>query len=419
MTETTANQKAADSPASGPLPRADPEAVGMSSMRLGRIVTALNEEIEAGQFPGAVVAVARRQHLVFHEAVGHLGPDRSAPMPRDAVFAIASMTKPVAGVAALLLWEEGRLGLADPIERFLPQLGSRRVAVLNEGALAGQGPIETVPAERSITIQDLLRHTSGLPYGGLGTTAVHSLYPASSNVAGATLDAATFLEQLATAPLLYQPGTVWNYGLSIDVIGLAVEAISGQGLGAFLEQRLFRPLGMADTSFQVPPDKVARLARPLPRDPDTGEAQSVPDRAQALRFECGGGGLASTALDYLRFAQMLLGGGVLGETRILGRKTVEAMRTNRMTPHIANRIAELDPSSDGYGFGLTVAVRERVSTIMGSAGDFHWNGAWGTLWWADPMEDLAVVFMVQVPSFQRAMRYRPLINSLVYQALTE
>jgi CubicO group peptidase (beta-lactamase class C family) len=419
MTETTANQKAADSPASGPLPRADPEAVGMSSMRLGRIVTALNEEIEAGQFPGAVVAVARRQHLVFHEAVGHLGPDRSAPMPRDAVFAIASMTKPVAGVAALLLWEEGRLGLADPIERFLPQLGSRRVAVLNERALAGQGPIETVPAERSITIQDLLRHTSGLPYGGLGTTAVHSLYPASSNVAGATLDAATFLEQLATAPLLYQPGTVWNYGLSIDVIGLAVEAISGQGLGAFLEQRLFRPLGMADTSFQVPPDKVARLARPLPRDPDTGEAQSVPDRAQALRFECGGGGLASTALDYLRFAQMLLGGGVLGETRILGRKTVEAMRTNRMTPHIANRIAELDPSSDGYGFGLTVAVRERVSTIMGSPGDFHWNGAWGTLWWADPMEDLAVVFMVQVPGFQRAMRYRPLINSLVYQALTE
>ena len=264
-----------------------------------------------------------------------------------------------------------------------------------------------------------MRHTSGLPYGGLGTTAVHSLYPASSNVAGATLDAAAFLERLATAPLLYQPGTVWNYGLSIDVIGLVVEAISGQSLGAFLEQRLFRPLGMVDTGFQVPPDKVARLARPIQRDPDTGEAQSVPDRAQALRFECGGGGLASTALDYLRFAQMLLGGGVLGETRILGRKTVEAMRTNRMTPDIANRIAELDPSSDGYGFGLTVAVRERASTLMGSPGDFHWNGAWGTLWWADPMEDLAVVFMVQVPALERAMRYRPLINSLVYQALTE
>ncbi|MDB5404740.1 MAG: penicillin-binding protein [Rhodopila sp.] len=410
MTGTTADKPT--------LPSAEPEAVGMSSARLARIVSALNREIEAGQLPGAVIAVARRGHLVFHEAVGHLGPDRRAPMARDALFAIASMTKPVTGVAGLLLWEEGRLGLADPIERFLPQLGDRRVAVLNERVLAGQGPIETVAAERSITIQDLMRHTSGLTYGGRGTTAVHPLYPASSNAAGATLDAVAFLERLAAAPLLYQPGTVWDYGLSIDVIGLVVEAISGQSLGAFLEQRLFHPLGMVDTSFQVPPDKVARLARPLPRDPDTNEAQSVPDRAQALRFECGGGGLASTALDYLRFAQMLLGGGILGETRILGRKTVEAMRANRMTADIENRIAELDPNSEGYGFGLTVAVRERVSTLMGSPGEFYWNGAYGTLWWADPAEDLAVVFMAQVPGEQRR-RYRPLINSLVYQALTD
>jgi CubicO group peptidase (beta-lactamase class C family) len=378
----------------------------------------LNREIEAGQLPGAVIAVARRGHLVFHEAVGYLGPDRSTPMPLDALFAIASMTKPVTGVAGLLLWEEGRLGLADPVERFLPQLGNRRVAVLSERVLAGYRPIETVPAVRSITIQDLMRHTSGLTYGGRGTTAVHALYPASSNAASATLDTASFLERLAAAPLLYQPGTVWDYGLSIDVIGLIVEAISGQTLGAFLEERLFRPLGMVDTSFQVPHDKVARLARPLPRDPDTGAAQVVPDRAQALRFECGGGGLASSALDYLHFAQMLLGGGVLGETRVLGRKTVEAMRTDRMTPDIENRIAALDPNSEGYGFGLTVAVREKVSTLMGSLGEFYWNGAYGTLWWADPTEDLAVVFMAQVPGEQRR-RFRPLVNALIYQALTE
>ena len=176
MTETSANT---------PLPRAEPEAVGMSSRRLGRIIPALNEEIEAGQFPGAVVAVARRQHLVFHEAVGHLGPDRSAPMPRDAVFAIASMTKPVAGVAALLLWEEGRLGLADPIERFLPQLGSRRVAVLDERVLSGRGPIAgTVPAARSITIQDLMRHTSlvSLTAGEARAPCTRST-PLSSNAA--------------------------------------------------------------------------------------------------------------------------------------------------------------------------------------------------------------------------------------------
>jgi CubicO group peptidase (beta-lactamase class C family) len=410
MTGTTANQPT--------LPRAEPEAVGLSSALLARIIPALNAEIERGQLPGAVIAIARHGRLVFHEAVGHLGPDRRAPMPLDALFAIASMTKPVTGVAGLLLWEEGRLGLADPIERFLPQLGDRRVAVLSERVLAGQGPIETVPAERSITMLDLMRHTSGLTYGGRGTTSVHRLYPDSSNVAGATLDAAAFLERLAAAPLLYQPGTVWDYGLSIDVIGLVVEAISGQRLGAFLEQRLFRPLGMVDTGFQVPEEKVTRLARPLPRDPDTGAAQSVPDRAQALRFECGGGGLASTALDYLRFAQMLLGGGVLGETRILGRKTVEAMRTNRMTPDIENHIAALDPNSEGYDFGLTVAVRARAGTLMGSLGEFYWNGAYGTLWWADPAEDLAVVFMAQVPGEQRR-RFRPLINSLVYQALTD
>ena len=161
MAKTPANKHSGTT-----LPRVEPEAVGMSSARLGRIVTALNAEIEAGQLPGAVVAVARHGQLVFHEAVGHLGPDRSTPMPRDALFAIASMTKPMAGVAALMLWEEGRLGLADPIERFLPQLGNRRVAVLNERVLAGQGPIETVPVARSITIQDLMRHTSGLTYGG-------------------------------------------------------------------------------------------------------------------------------------------------------------------------------------------------------------------------------------------------------------
>ena len=402
----------------GQLTPAEPEVVGFSSARLGRIATRLNAAVEAGWLPGAVVAVARHGHLVYHEAVGFLGPDKSTPMPKDALFAIASMTKPVTGVAGFMMWEEGRLGLSDPIERHLPALGNRRVAVLNEAVLAGHGPIQTVPAHRSITMLDLMRHTSGLTYGGRGTTAVHPLYPASSNAAGATLDSTSFLDRLAAAPLLYQPGTVWDYGLSIDVVGLVVEKLAGQTLGAFLQERLFNPLGMTDTTFQVPADKIARLARPLPIDPETGAPQSVPDRAQKLKFECGGGGLASTALDYLRFAQMLLGGGVLGNTSILGRKTVEAMRTDRMTPEIENRIAALDPNSDGYGFGLSVAVRSRASAMMGSLGEFYWNGAYGTLWWADPKEDLAVVFMAQVPGELRR-RFRPMINALVYQALAD
>lgn len=389
-------------------PRAEPEAVGMSSARLGRIVPTLSAAVDAGQLPGAVIAIARHGKLVFHEAVGFLGPDRSTPMPKDALFAIASMTKPVTGVASMMLWEEGRLGLADPVERFLPALGNRRVAVL-----AGDRLVDTVPATRSITMLDLMRHTSGLTYGGRGTTEVHAMYPASSNAAGALFNTESFLSKLAVAPLLYQPGTVWDYGLSIDAIGLVVEALSGQSLGTFLQERLFGPLGMIDTAFQVP---AQRLARPLPADPDTGAAQSVPDRTQKLLFECGGGGLASTALDYLRFAQMLLGGGVLGHTRLLGRKTVEMMRTNRLSPDIENRIPALDPNSDGYGFGLTVAVRERVGALMGSLGEFYWNGAWGTMWFADPTEDLAAVFMVQVPGEQRR-RWRRVVNALVYGAL--
>ena len=385
------------------LPIAIPESVGVSSARLAHITATLSREVEANRLPGAVIAIARHGRLIFHEAVGFLGPDRTAPMPRD---------------AALMLLEEGHLTLSDPVEKFLPQLANRRVAVMTGSAGTDDAPIQTVPAARSISVLDLMRHTSGLTYGGRGTTAVHALYPASSNAAGASLTTREVLAQIAAAPLLHQPGTVWEYGLSIDVIGLIVEAITGENLGAFLDERLFRPLGMTDTTFQVRPEKAARLARPLPTDPDTGAAQSVPDRTQALRFECGGGGLASTALDYLRFAQMLLAGGTLGNTRILGRKTVEAMRANRMTPDIENRIAALDTNSEGYGFGLTVAVREQPGSLLGNAGEFYWNGAYGTLWWADPKEDLAVVFMVQVPGEQRR-RYRSLINALVYQSLED
>lgn len=397
---------------------AAPESAGVAPGRLARITTTLNRHIDAGQLPGAVIAIARHGRLILHEAVGFLDAARASSMPRDAIFAIASMTKPVTGVAILMLLEEGLLALSDPVEKFLPQLGSRRVAVLTDSVLAGRAPTETVAARRSITILDLMRHTSGLTYGGRGTTGVHRLYPASSNAAGASLDKHAFLEQLAAAPLLYQPGAVWDYGLSIDVLGLIVEAISGQTLGSFLAQRLFTPLGMADTSFQVPPEKASRLARPLPSDPDSGAPQAVPDRTQALCFECGGGGLASSALDYLTFAQMLLSGGTLGATTILGRKTVEAMRSNHLTPEIENHIAALDPNSEGYGFGLTVAVREQSGTLMGSLGEFYWNGAYGTLWWADPKEDLAVVFMAQVPGEQRR-RYRSLVNALVYQALID
>lgn len=393
-----------------------PQSTNLSPTRLTHLTTTLRTLCESNQLPGAVIAIAHHGQLILHEAIGHLGPDRTTPMPKDAIFAIASMTKPITGVAALILLEEGRLTLSDPIGRYLPQLADPRVAVEPHAVTNHPAHIQTTHAHRPVTILDLMRHTSGLTYGGRGITAVHALYPASSNAAGASLDRTEFLHRIAAAPLLYQPGTVWEYGLSIDILGLIVEEITGQSLGAFLDQRLFRPLGMTDTTFLVPPEKAPRLARPLPNDPDTGAPQTVPDRTRTLKFECGGGGLASTARDYLQFAGMLLAGGTLDGTRILGRKTVEAMRANRLTPDIENRIPALDPNSEGYGFGLTVAVREQPGSLMGSPGEFYWNGAYGTLWWADPKEDLAVVFMAQVPGEQRR-RYRALLNALVYQAL--
>lgn len=407
--------------ANGPLPQAVPEAVGMSSKRLQRLDAALRAEVERGRLPGAVIAIARRGKLVHFQTYGRRDPADPKPMPLDGIFAIASMTKPLVGAAIMMLQEEGKLSLNDPVERHIPELGKRRVAVMTDAVRAGEAPVETVPARRSITLLDLARHTSGITYGGRGTTGVHKMYPASSNWAGENLTPAQFVERLAGAPLLFQPGSVWDYSLSIDVLGLVVERVSGKSLGAFLEERLLRPLGMKDTRFLVPAQDAGRLARALPNDPDTGKPQSVPDRSAPLKFECGGGCLASTAGDYIRFAQMLLNGGELDETRFLGRKSVELMTANHMTPDIDNRIAVTDPNGAGYGFGVTVAVRPSAgggAGIMGSAGDFYWNGAYGTVWWADPQERLAVVFMTHTPGDQRR-EYRRLVNGLVYQALLD
>lgn len=406
--------------AADPLPRGTPASVGMSAERLARIGEALRSEVEANRLPGAVVAIARRGRLVHYEAIGYLDRERGTPMPLDAIFALASMTKPMAGVAALTLLEEGKLALGDPIGRFFPELGKLRVAVANDANASGQGPVETVPARRQITVLDLMRHTSGLTYGGRGTTAVHRMYPASSNWSADNLSGDQFIERLAGLPLLNQPGAVWDYSLSIDVLGLLVEKVGGQRLGDFLAARVFRPLGMADTGFAVPPEKRARLARALPTDPETGRPQAVPPRAEGSRFDCGGGCALSTAGDYLRFAQMLLDRGHLDEARILGPRTVAMMATDHMTPEIRPGVGNTDPTREAYGFGLTVAVRPATGgqNILGNPGDFSWSGAFGTTFWVDPKEELAVVFMAQTPGVIR-QHYRRMVNSLVYQAIVE
>ena len=397
-----------------PLQRAAAGSVGMSAERLGRIATALRREVEQNHIPGAVVAVARRGRLVYFEAVGFQDRERGIPMRRDSIFAIASMTKPWVGVATLMLAEEGRLNIGDPVERFLPELARRQVVAPGGGA---SEPWQTAPARRPITIMDLLRHTAGLTYGGRAATALHRAYPQSSNSSSTQFDAAGFIARLGELPLHHQPGTVYEYGLGIDVAGIVVERISGQSLGAFLDQRLFRPLGMRDSLFVVDAARAPRLARGLATDPDTGRPVAIPDRTRPTRFECGGGCGASTAADYLRFAQMLLDRGTLGGARVLQPQSVRALASDQLLP--GTRTDDLNGSnSEGYGYGLTVAVRRSVggAPVEGNPGAYTWSGAFGTTFWVDPAERLAVVFMAQAPG-QRLRHNQRLINTLVYSAI--
>jgi CubicO group peptidase (beta-lactamase class C family) len=401
-----------------PLPRARPEDVGLSSERLAGIGRMLNADIERGRIPGAVVAIVRKGKLVYFEAFGYRDKAAGVAMTTDTIFNIASMTKPVTAVAALMLYEQGRLLIDDPLAKYFPKFAGMRVAVRDAG---GQTIVDKVPAANRVTIQDLMRHTSGLIYGGRGATAVHKLYPSSSSTAAVAMTGTEFLDQLSAAPLMYEPGTVWDYGFGLDVLGLVVEQVAGQTLGAYVQERLFKPLGMVDSGFNIPPGKAARYAKALPADPDTGQPQSVmPDLTQPLKFDCGGGCLASTASDYLRFAMMLLNKGELGEARILGRKTVQYMTSDQLGPNIRNLIGKTDPTRADYGFGHGLAVRTTpgIARTMGSVGDFSWPGASGTNWWADPREELAVVFMAHSPGPIR-WHYRQAINALVYQAIVD
>jgi CubicO group peptidase (beta-lactamase class C family) len=403
------------------LPRATPESVGMSSQRLARIAAALKQDIDSGRMPGAVIAIARRGKLVYYESFGFLDKSKGTPMPKDAIFSIASMTKPVVAATALTFYEENRLLVHEPVGTYLPPLKNMTVAVLRRDG-SGNETFDREPARRQPTIQDLMRHTAGFTYGNQGTTALHKAYPGGSGNVAETMTGAEFIDALAKLPLHYQPGTKWDYSYGLDIVGLAIEGVAKQPLGRVLQDRIFGPLGMTDTAFTVPKEKVARIAKALPMDPVTGQPQTIRDQTLPWKFECGGGCLTSTALDYLRFAQMLLNRGVFEGTRVLGRKTVEYMTADHLGPDVDVRSLHNFPVEhlDGYGFGLGVAVRRvpGVAGIMGSPGDYRWSGAQGTLFWVDPKEELAVVYMAQTPGAIRA-HYRQVIATLVQQAIVD
>lgn len=398
-----------------PLPVAAPAKVGLSPERLARITAVFKKEIDEGRIPGVVVAVARRGQLAYFEAVGFLDKEGRIPMRKDALFSIASMTKPWVSLAIMMLVEEGRILLADPVGKYLPPLAAMKVAVIRTDA-GGKQTIENVAARRQPTVQDLLRHTSGFTYGARGETIVHKLHPASSSASATTWTGKEFVDRLGALPLVNQPGAAWEYSVSVDLLGLIVEAVAGKSLGAFLEERLFRPLAMADSGFEVKAAQKARYALALPRDPATGQPQSVLHAAgKALKFECGGGCGVSTAADYLRFARMLLNKGTLEGKRIVASRTVQLMTSNHLELETVNNVPQ-----PGYGFGLGFAVRsgDGRAPFHGSAGDYNWGGAYGTYFWVDPREQLAVVFMAAGPGPIR-VTYRSMIMSLVLSAIVD
>jgi CubicO group peptidase (beta-lactamase class C family) len=388
------------------------ESLGFCPQRLKRISTALQAEIAAGRLPGGVLAIARHGKLAFFEAFGHLDQQADVPMPKDAVFSIASMTKPLVSVAALSLYEEGRLLVNEPVGKYLPQLAHMRVAA------PGGNVAQSVPARRQMTIQDLMRHTAGLTYGNRGSTEFYKRYLSSSDEVSQQMSGHEFLQKLGQLPLHFHPGSAWDYGFGFDVLGLAIESVTGQSLAAFMGQRLFKPLAMVDTGFVVPSADVYRYAKGLPCDPLTGKPQRMRDGTRPNKFDCGGGCGVSTAADYLRFAQMLLNGGVLDGVRIISRKTVEFMTADHIGPEVDTTRLRDYPNINGYGFGLGVAVRRQtgIAGMASSAGEYHWAGSTGPYFWVDPAEDMAVVFMAHAPGPLR-FYYRQLLHALVLQAL--
>jgi CubicO group peptidase (beta-lactamase class C family) len=335
-------------------------------------------------------------------------------MGRDSIFRIYSMTKPIVSVAALMMVEEGKLLLEAPVSRYIPSYANLKVGVERTDA-AGNKTLELVPMRRQMTVQDLLRHTSGLTYGFFGDSLVKKAYLDAAVGAG-DFTTAEFAEKLATLPLHYQPGSTWDYSYSTDVLGRVLEVASGQSLGSLLRTRLFDPLGMKDTSFYVPePARQARVAEPFPEDRTIGAGAVMGNPRVVQKFESGGGGLVSTADDYARFLQMLANGGALDGRRYLGPKTVEYMTSDHLGSAIATTPLYLPGA--GYGFGLGFAVRKTTgeSPYMAPAGEYNWGGAGGTYMWVDPRNNMFVLFMMQSP--KQRVPYRSILRNMVYASM--
>ncbi len=395
---------------------AEPEEVGFSQERLHRITDTLKADVANNVIPGATLLIARHGKIVYFETLGFLDPDKKMPMVDDAIFRIYSMSKPITSVAAMILFERGKLFLGDPIAKYLPQFKGVKVLVPNKNPndVGTGGPGHLVAPNRAPTVQDLLRHTAGLTYG-FWSDPVAKMYVAAG-LFGGDYDNAEFVSRIARLPLAFQPGTVWNYSNGSDVLGRVVEIVSGQSLYQFEKQNILDPLGMTDTGFCTNPANKGRVAEGLVTD---NKVFNFPlfDPTVCGKWEAGGQGMESTTIDYARFLQMMLNGGILDGHRILSPETVALMTHDHL--------GKIGPSTNlylpgpGTGFGLGFAVRrsEGEATIAGSVGNYFWAGAAGTVFWNDPKEQMLVVFMIQAP--KQDFHYQTLLPNMVYAALTD
>ncbi len=397
------------------LTMATPEEVGMDSQRLARVTQAMQSLVDQGLLAGVVTMVARNNKIVHFESVGYRDLESGAQMSNDALFRIYSMTKPVTGVALMMLYEEGRFRLADPVEKYIPEFKGLKVAA----GVDAEGNLLTEAANHPMTIRELMSHTGGLSYGLFSQSKVDDLYT-EANVLDSNSTLKDMIGKLSGIPLRQQPGSLWHYSVSVDVQGYLVEVLSGQKFDEFLEERLFQPLGMKDTGFYVPAEKHARFAQVYGYAQD-GKLVAQEGFAGAqnwlepVNFLSGGGGLISSTMDYMRFSQMLLNGGELDGVRILSPLTVELMHRNQMPRGMADNILGAPGTVFGLGFAV---VSDPVEAEGYSKGEFYWGGAAGTWFWIDPVEDLVFVGMIQQFGNLRP-DVRSLARRLTYQAIME
>jgi CubicO group peptidase (beta-lactamase class C family) len=396
-----------------------PAEAGLAQDRLDRIGAVMQKHIAENRIAGAIGLIARRGKIGYFESWGLMDKEAGKPMRKDAIFRIYSMTKAVTGVATMILYEEGRFFLSDPVSKFIPELGRMPVAIEKTDAVTGKRIVSTVPAEREITIRDLLRHTSGMNYAGPRDEKGEFMF-AKAAVLSPAITIEEAVKRAARTPLVHQPGAIWDYSISQDVLGRLIEVVSGQPLDRFFAERIFKPLGMVDTGFHVPQEKWERLAALYtPNEDKTIKRHAGPPQESykkpATLFS-GGGGLVSTTMDYARFCQMLVNGGELDGARILSRKTVELMSADHLGE--LPRVGALLPR--GYGFGLTFAVNRGVGETgaIGSKGEYFWGGAAGTRFWIDPQEQLIGVFMVQILPHTN-LTYGSEFKQLAYQAIND